>query len=59
MTGNIGLSVAGFALCASTVAAQDALAPVRDLFASAAYEEALSAVTRLTAGASAGEVAEQ
>jgi TonB family protein len=58
MTGRIGMAVAALVLFAATAGAQDALAPVRDLFASAAYEEALTAVTRLKASANTAEVAE-
>ena len=40
-------TVAAFLISAATASAQDALGPVRELYASAAYEEALSALGRM------------
>jgi TonB family protein len=52
----IRLTLAALLSCAGTVSAQDALGPVRDLYASAAYEEALSALGRMKAEAPASEL---
>ena len=43
------LTFAALTISVATASAQDALGPVRDLYASAAYEEALSALGRLKA----------
>ena len=50
------LTLATLLVFAGTVSAQDALGPVRDLYASAAYEEALSALGRMKAEAPASEL---
>ncbi len=58
MSASIRLALAALLLFATTAAAQDALAPARDLYASAEYEEALTAFGRLKADATSGTVAE-
>ncbi len=61
MSASIRLAFAALLLFAATAAAQDApdaLAPARDLYASAEYEEALTALGRLKADATNGTVAE-
>ena len=58
MSASIRVVAAVMLLVASTAAAQDALGPARDLYASAAYEEALVALGRLRAEADAGAGAE-
>ncbi len=58
MSGAVRLVAALVLLSASTATAQDALGTARDLYASAAYEEALVALGRLKAEASASTAAE-
>lgn len=58
MSASIRLAFAAVLLFAATATAQDALAPARDLYASAEYEEALTALGRLKADATNGTVAE-
>ena len=58
MIASIRHSLAVVLVSASAASAQDALAAARDLYASAAYEEALGALGRLKAEASAGTMVE-
>jgi Gram-negative bacterial TonB protein C-terminal len=53
--------VAGFVMVAAQagLGAQDSLSAAKDLYASAAYEDALTTLTRLTDGATAPEIARQ
>jgi tetratricopeptide (TPR) repeat protein len=56
MSTSIRITIAVLLLSASAATAQDALGPVRDLYASAEYEEALSALGRLKAEAPAPDL---
>ena len=58
MSAALRLVAALVLLFVPTATAQDALGSARDLYASAAYEEALAALGRLKADASASTVAE-
>jgi hypothetical protein len=58
MTSTIRCTLAAILLSSTSAAAQDSLDPVRNLYASAAYEEALVAIGRLTSNADAGGVVE-
>ena len=49
-------TLAALLIAATTASAQDALGPVRDLYASAAYEEALTALGRVKAEAPSSEL---
>lgn len=53
MSSTLRIALALFSIGAASPAAQDAMGPVRELYASAEYEEALSALDRLKATASA------
>lgn len=56
MTATIRSTVAILLLSAASAAAQDSLDPVRHLYASAEYEEALTAIVRLKSDADLGSV---
>lgn len=56
MTSTIRRTLAIVLLSSASAAAQDALDPVRNLYASAAYEEALTAIGRLKSNADLGGV---
>jgi hypothetical protein len=58
MTSTIRCTLAILLLSSASAAAQDALDPVRNLYASAEYEEALTAIGRLKSNADLGGVAE-
>jgi TonB family protein len=58
MTSTIRCSLAILLLSSASAAAQDSLDPVRNLYASAAYEEALTAIGRLKSNADLGGVVE-
>jgi TonB family protein len=58
MSASIRLALAIILFSAATSAAQDALATARNLYASAEYEEALTALGRLTTDAPASAIAE-
>ena len=58
MSASLRIALAIILFSAATAAAQDALTTARDLYASAEYEEALTAFGRLTADAPASTVAE-
>jgi tetratricopeptide (TPR) repeat protein len=58
MTSTIRYTLAILLLSSASAAAQDSLDPVRNLYASAEYEEALTAIGRLKSNADFGGVAE-
>jgi tetratricopeptide (TPR) repeat protein len=58
MTSTIRCALAILLLSSASAAAQDSLAPVRNLYESAAYEEALTAIGRLKSNADLGGVVE-
>ncbi len=58
MTATIGRTLAVLLLSSASAAAQDSLGPVRTLYASAEYEEALSAIGRLKSSGDLGGVVE-
>ena len=58
MTSTIRCTLAILLLSSASAAAQDALDPVRNLYASAEYEEALTAIGRLKSNAALGGVVE-
>ncbi len=58
MTSTIRCTLAILLLSSASAAAQDSLAPVRNLYESAAYEEALTAIGRLKSNADLGGVVE-
>ena len=58
MTSTIRCTLAILLLSSASAAAQDALDPVRNLYASAEYEEALTAIGRLKSNADLGGVVE-
>ncbi len=58
MTSTIRCTLAILLLSSASAAAQDSLDPVRNLYASAAYEEALTAIGRLKSNADLGGVVE-
>jgi tetratricopeptide (TPR) repeat protein len=58
MTSTIRWTLAILLLSSASAAAQDSLAPVRNLYESAAYEEALTAIGRLKSNADLGGVVE-
>jgi TonB family protein len=56
MSTTFRFTLAALLIVAPAASAQDALGPVRDLYASAAYEEALTALGRMTPDAPASEL---
>lgn len=58
MTSTIRCTLAILLLSSASAAAQDSLDPIRNLYASAEYEEALTAIGRLKSGADLGGVVE-
>ena len=58
MTSTIRWALASLLLSSASAAAQDSLDPVRNLYASAEYEEALTAIGRLKSNADLSGVAE-
>jgi len=58
MTSTVRATLAMLLVCAASAAAQDTLAPVRDLYASAEYEQALATLAGLRPGADANGVVE-
>ena len=56
MSTTVRFTLTALLISATAVSAQDALGPVRDLYASAAYEEALTALGRMKAEAPASEL---
>jgi tetratricopeptide (TPR) repeat protein len=58
MTSTIRCTLALLLLASASAAAQDSLAPIRNLYASAEYEEALTAIGRLKSNADPGGVVE-
>ena len=58
MTSTIRWTLAILLLCSASAAAQDSLDPVRNLYASAEYEAALTAIGRLKSDAAVGSVVE-
>ena len=58
MISTLRIVLALVSIGAASLAAQDAMGPVRELYASAEYEEALSALDRLKATASADRLLE-